>query len=329
MERLLTYENFEIEDNKNNSSGKKEKKSHSCAKIIILLILIVIFEIIYLISIKSRVFEKNDELTRLNFKKYLLDTGNKKLDLELTEAFITKYSLIEDINKTEKEINTKETNIEKYINMSSYLLNNYSPTLETLIKIKAEIDDKTIILNQLKSLLNNSNKNFREKYNTIILDSQDELNNIKALINMNNNNINDFNLCYRGENDNINFGEAYDKCDFKKDLQFIILLQTITFQRYGIYISNIKSKNSFIFYFPLKSYDKNKKIKMEKKRIELNELQRQSFIYILNFLQKNVNSKILNDSGDTNDNKDKDIMDENIIKDFKIVNIEIFHVKSM
>ena len=329
MERLLTYENFEIEDNKNNNSGKKGKQSHSCAKIIILLILTVIFEIIYLISVKSRVFEKNDELTRLNFKKYLLDTGNKKLDLELTEAFITKYSLIEDINKTEKEINTKETNIEKYINMSSYLLNNYSPTLETLIKIKAEIDDKTIILNQLKSLLNNSNKNFREKYNTIILDSQDELNNIKALINMNNNNINDFNLCYRGENDNINFGEAYDKCDFKKDLQFIILLQTITFQRYGIYISNIKSKNSFIFYFPLKSYDKNKKIKMEKKRIELNELQRQSFIYILNFLQKNVNSKILNDSGDTNDNKDKDIMDENIIKDFKIVNIEIFHVKSM
>ena len=55
MERLLTYENFEIEDNKNNSSGKKEKKSHSCAKIIILLILIVIFEIIYLISVKFRI----------------------------------------------------------------------------------------------------------------------------------------------------------------------------------------------------------------------------------------------------------------------------------
>ena len=322
MERLLTYENFEIEDNKNANSGKKGKKSHSCAKIIILLILIIIFEIIYLICVKSRVFEKNDELTRLNFKKYLLDTGNKKLDLELTEAFITKYSLIEDINKTEKEINTKETNIEKYINMSSYLLNNYSPTLETLIKIKAEIDDKTIILNQLKSLLNNTNKNFREKYNTTILDSQDELNNIKDLINMNK--INDFNLCYRGENDNINFGEAYDKCDFKKDLQFIILLQTITFERYGIYISNIKSKNSFIFYFPLKSNDKNRKIKMEKKRIELNELQRQSFIYILNLLQKSVNSKILNDAGDTNDNKD--IINENIIKDFKISDVEIFHV---
>jgi len=322
MERLLTYENFEIEDNKNTNSGKKEKKSHSCAKIIILLILIIIFEIIYLICVKSRVFEKNNELTRLNFKKYLLDTGNKKLDLELTEAFITKYSLIEDINKTEKEINTKETNIEKYINMSSYLLNNYSPTLETLIKIKAEIDDKTIILNQLKSLLNNTNKNFREKYNTTILDSQDELNNIQDLINMNK--INDFNLCYRGENDNINFGEAYDKCDFKKDLQFIILLQTITFERYGIYISNIKSKNSFIFYFPLKSNDKNRKIKMEKKRIELNELQRQSFIYILNLLQKNVNSKILNDADDTNDNKD--IINENIIKDFKISDVEIFHI---
>ena len=281
----------------------------------------VIFEIIYLICIKSKVFEKNDELTELNFKKYLLDAGNKKLDLELTEAFITKHSLTEDIQKTEKEIITKEANIEKYINMSSYLLNNYSPTIETLIKIKAKIDDKKIVLNQLKTLLNNTNKSFREKYNTTILDSQDELNNIKGLINMNN--INDFNLCYRGENDNINFGEAYDKCDFKKDLQFIIILQTLTFERYGIYISNIKSNNSFIFYFPLKNNDKNRKIKMEKKRIELDELQRQSFIYIINLLQNSVNNK-LNDSSDTNANKD--IIDENIIKDFKIVDLEIFHV---
>ena len=135
MKRLSTYENFEIEDNKNNYSGKKGKQSHSCAKIIILLILIIIFEIICLICVKSRVSEKNYELTRLNFKNYLLDTGNKKLDFELKEAFITKYSLIEGINKTVKEIITKETNIEKYLNMSSYLLNNYSPTLETLIKI--------------------------------------------------------------------------------------------------------------------------------------------------------------------------------------------------
>ena len=324
MKRLLTYENFEIEDNKNNNSGKKGKQSHSCAKIIILLILIIIFEIICLICVKSRVSEKNYELTRLNFKNYLLDIGNKKLDLELKEIFITKYSLIEDIKEKDKEIITKKTNIEKYLNMSSYLLNNYSPTLETLIKIKAEIDNKTIILNQLKTLLNNTNKNFREKYHTIILDSQDELNNIKTLINMNNNNITNFNLCYRGENDNINFGEAYDKCDLKKDLQFIILLQTITFRRYGIYISNIKSNNSFIFYFPLKDNDKTRKIKMEKKRIELNELQRQSFIYILNLLQKSVNDKNLNDTGDNKYNKD--IIDENIVKDFKIADIEIFHI---
>ena len=63
---------------------------------------------------------------------------------------------------------------------------------------------------------------------------------------------------------------------------------------------------------------------MENKRIELNELQRHSFIYILNILQNSVNNKNLNDDGDTNDNKD--IIDENIIKDFKIVDLEIFHV---
>ena len=124
MKRLLTYENFEIEDNKNNNSGKKGKQSHSCAKIIILLILIIIFEIICLIRVKSRVSEKNYELTRFNFENYLLDTGNKKLDLELKEVFITKYSLIEDIKEKDKEIITKKTNIEKYLNMSSYLLNN-------------------------------------------------------------------------------------------------------------------------------------------------------------------------------------------------------------
>lgn len=322
MERLLTYENFEIEDNTTNNSGKKGKQSHSCAKIIILLVLIIIFEIIYLICVKSRVFEKNDELTRLNFMKYLLDSGNKKLDLELTEYFITKHSLIDDINKTEKEIITKKINIEKYKNMSSYLLNYYSPTLETLIKIKEEIENKKNILNQLKSLLYNTNKSFREKYNTTILDSQDELDNIKTLINMEN--INDFKLCYRGEKDNINFGEAYDSCDFKKDLKFLIILQTSTFQRYGIFISNIKSNNSFIFYFLLQKSDKNRKIKMEKKRIELNELQRQSFIYILNLLQRDVNNKNSNDTNDTDDSKV--IMDENIVKDFKVVDLEIFHV---
>ena len=101
-------------------------------------------------------------------------------------------------------------------------------------------------------------------------------------------------------------------------------MQTLTFERYGIYISNIKSNNSFIFYFPLKINDRNIKIKMENKRIELNELQRHSFIYILNILQNSVNNKNLNDDGDTNDNKD--IIDENIIKDFKIVDLEIFHV---
>lgn len=322
MERLLTYENFEIEDNTTNNSGKKGKQSHSCAKIIILLVLIIIFEIIYLICVKSRVVEKNDELTRLNFMKYLLDSGNKKLDLELTEYFITKHSLIDDINKTEKEIITKKINIEKYKNMSSYLLNYYSPTLETLIKIKEEIENKKNILNQLKSLLNNTNKSFREKYNTTILDSQDELDNIKTLINMEN--INDFKLCYRGEKDNINFGEAYDSCDFKKDLKFLIILQTSTFQRYGIFISNIKSNNSFIFYFLLQKSDKNRKIKMEKKRIELNELQRQSFIYILNLLQRDVNNQNRNDTNDTDDSKV--IMDENIVKDFKVVDLEIFHV---
>lgn len=322
MERLLTYENFEIEDNTTNNSGKKGKQSHSCAKIIILLVLIIIFEIIYLICVKSRVFEKNDELTRLNFMKYLLDSGNKKLDLELTEYFITKHSLIDDINKTEKEIITKKINIEKYKNMSSILLNYYSPTLETLIKIKEEIENKKNILNQLKSLLNNTNKSFREKYNTTILDSQDELDHIKTLINMEN--INDFKLCYRGENDNINFGEAYDSCDFKKDLKFLIILQTSTFQRYGIFISNKKSNNSFIFYFLLQKSDKNRKIKMEKKKIELNELQRQSFIYILNLLQRDVNNQNRNDTNDTDDSKV--IMDENIVKDFKVVDLEIFHV---
>ena len=70
-------------------------------------------EIIYLICVKSKVYEKNDELKGLNFKKYLLDTGNKKLDLELTEAFITKHSLKEDIKKNWERNNHKRNKYRK------------------------------------------------------------------------------------------------------------------------------------------------------------------------------------------------------------------------
>lgn len=317
MERLLTYENFEVDENKTNNP-KKVKKSHSFARINIVLTLIIIFQIIYLIRIFSTVKEKNNQLTRLNFKKYLLDNGNKKLDQELNEIFQEEYSFEEENKKKDKEIKIKEEQIKKYKKMSSNLLHNISP--ETLVKLKEENKDKKIKIDELKLILDNNSKIFREQFNTKIIDSKKEFNIIETLINKKNNKINDFKLCYIGQNEDINYGDAYDKCDFNKDTPFLILFQTNKFERYGIYLSNRIQNNSFVFSFPLNN--KNFGKILESESFELNNYQRQSLIYLLN-LVKNLNN-------DDNNNKDKDSKDNNNNIDeekyFNITDLEIFHI---
>lgn len=300
MEKTKKYEKFEVDNPK-----EKKPESHMPIKIGIFLVLIIIFQIIYIICINSYLREKNDKLLQLNFKKYLLEDGNKKLYEELNEDILTKYSDDEIIKQTELEIKKKEEEINHYIKKSSYLLNNFSPTPETFLHIKDENNKKRLKIDELYLEISNSNREFRDKYNTKIIDSINELNLIQSLIHKYN--LNNLKLCYNGENHKINFAEAYDKCDFSKDLSLLIVFQTDKFERYGIYLSSKKENNSLVFSFNFK--------KKENKSIEVNETQRQSFIYLINLVKDMVNNN------DENKNKDK-----NNMKELRVKDLEVFHI---
>lgn len=301
MERLKTYEDFELEDFK--GGQQKVKKSRSKTKIFILFSLIIIFEIIYIICINSSLRTKNSQLTLLNFKKYLLDDGNGKLYQELNDNLLTSYSLDEELETKEKEINTKEEQIIKYKQKSNYLLQNYSPTPESILNIQKENDKKRLKIDELKLTLYDIDKKFKEEFNTTIIDSRSELNKIQSIVNRNN--LNDFKLCYSGINNEYNFTEAYDKCDLKEDIPFLIVFQTSLYERYGIYLSSKKENKPFIF-----SLSSRKKLESE--YIEINNFQRQSLIYLINLIKKM----------NTNNNKNK----EKNEKDFDITDLEIFHI---
>ena len=304
MEKLKTYEDFELEDFK--GGQQKVKESRSKAKIIILFSLIIIFEIIYIISISSLLRTKNSQLTLLNFKKYLLDDGNEKLYQELNDDRLTSYSLDEELETKEKEINTKEEQIIKYKKKSNYLLQNFSPTPESILNIQKENDKKKLKINELKLILYDIDKQFKEEFNTKIIDSRSELNKIQSIINRNN--LNDFKLCYSGENNEYNFTEAYDKCDLKQDIPFLIVFQTSLYERYGIYLSTKKENKPFIFSLTSRK-------KLESEYIEINNFQRQSLIYLINLIKKMKTNN--------NNNKDKE---NNDMKDFDITDLEIFHI---
>lgn len=306
MKKYKNFENFEISNLKDNK--QRINKIELYVKICILLILIIFFQIIYIICIQSYSNGKKDELIQVNFKKYLLDNGNKKLYQELNEDILTKYSDEELLNKLENEIKRKNNEISNFKNQSNYLLNNFSPTTETLVKIKEENNKRILEIKDLKTKLINSNKSFRDKYNTKIIDSLQEFNTIEILIN--NNNIYDFKLCYSAVNNEIDYSEAYNKCDLSRDISFLIVFQTDKFERYGIYLSTIKDNNSLIFSFNFR--------KKERQLIELTNTQRQSIIYLLNLIKEMIFN---NGSKDKIKDNDKDN-----IKYLNITDLEIFHI---
>lgn len=304
MEIIQKYENFDFE-NPNNSKSKS-KEFHLHIKIWIILILIIIFQLIYIICINSVIKEKNNVLLDINFKKYLLDEGNKKLYEELNEDILTKYSYDDELKNKDKELKLKEDEIKDYQEKSSYLLNNFSPTIETIVKINQENEKKKFKIKELKSILINSNKTL----NSTIIDSNDEINSIESLINENN--IKNYKLCYKGQNDKINFSLVYEKCDFNKNISLLIIFQTEIYERFGIFISDKKQMQNiktFVFSF---NFGK----KEENKIVEINDNQKKSFIYIINLIK---------DLKFNSENKGKD-KDRNYIQDLNVTDLEIFHI---
>ena len=110
MEKIKNYENFEVDEPINNV-----RESHLFAKIVIVLILIIIFEIIYLLFIRfSSIKEKDKQLSEINGKFYILDNGNKKLDIELKEMYEKDYACAEQLKKIDKERKSKEDQTKNY-----------------------------------------------------------------------------------------------------------------------------------------------------------------------------------------------------------------------
>ena len=302
MEKFKKYEQFE-EDNPK-YANQKGKQSYLSIKIGILLVLIIIFQIIYIICIHSIIKEKNNQLLQVNFKKYLLEDGNKKIYNELKENILTKYSIDEELKNNDKDIKKREQEIIEYKQKSNYLLNNFSPTTETIIKLKEENKKKELILNELKSKLINSSI----PLNSEIIDSINEINSIESLTNENN--IKNYKLCYRGKYDKIDFSDVYDKCDFDKNISLLIVFQTYIYERFGIFISNKKENNCFIFSFNFNN-------KKERKIIDINDTQKKSFIFLINLIK---------DLKFNNEKKDKDKEKDNEIKNLNIIDLEVFHI---
>ena len=311
MKKFKDYESLEVENQKDSNKRQKNNQDHSYAKMGVLLVLIIIFQIIYIICINSYLKEKNNELIDLNYKKYILENGNKKLYNELNEDLINKYAYDEKFQKLEKEIKRKEEEIVNYKKKSSYLLNNYNPTIEALVREKEQISKKLILIDKLKIKLKNANKIFREKFNSRIIDSLYEIYSIELLTNKNN--IHELKLCYNGEDNKINISDAYTKCDLSRDLPFLIVLQTNKFKRYGIYISDKKENYAFVFTFNFE--------KKEIQQIELNNNQRQSIIFLFNLIK---NMKFDDDKLFIIENKEEEIKEE--LKDLKVTDLEIFYI---
>ena len=277
MKKIQNYENFDIDNYR--SDETKTYKSHLQAQIFVFLFLVIIFEIIFLVCVNSYKNEKNSELSEMNFKKYLLEENNAKLYSKLSEDLLSKYSLEDELKKKDTDIQLKEGQISEYKQKSSTLLKYYTPTIESLVKAKESNDKRLSKINELKLMIKNANKEFREKYkyNTKILDSMSELSSVESFVK-----IDELKLCYRAENNEINYSEAYDKCEFHKNSTvLVVFFQNNLYERYGAFISSMKENYSFIFSF------NNGKIK-NMKYIDLNYTQRQSLIYIVSCIKKDI-----------------------------------------
>lgn len=280
MEKIKNYENFEVDEPIN-----KVRDSHLFAKIVIVLILIIIFEIIYLLFIRSSIKEKDKQLSEINVKFYLLDDGNNKLDSELKEKYERDYAYDDQLKKKDKELKSKDSQIKTYKKEALKALKDI-PTSDEFEKKKEQNNDKKNKINELKLQLNDKTQKFREKFNTKILDTLDELNIVKDLIknNIDKNQEISFDVCYSSEENDFNFSEVNDKCKLNdQDKAFLIILQTNLFDRYGIYFDNNEKGSSFVF--DLNNKEKKENL-FESQWVKLTDEQKQNLILLFNLIKE-------------------------------------------
>ena len=252
-EKDENYENLEVEEPKEEESTESNQQYNFLVKILIILAVIIILEIIYLVFINSSIREKNADISNTNYKKYILDDGNKKLDRRLNKDFKDDYELDEETKRKDNEIKSKEKLIKDYKHKIKKLqkrLNNSQP-IEEILEFN---NDKQKKIDELKSGLTNNIKAFREQLNTKIIDSNNELNKIKSLIKndveMGDTNDINFHLCYSYDvthGNELNYDETNYAINFNENKYYLLLFQTNMFTRYGIFLKNLNKDNYLIF----------------------------------------------------------------------------------
>ena len=218
--------NFELYGNE----GYTKSKPFKCfEKINLVLAVVFIMEIMYLICTFNFFNTKTSQFNELNYRKYVLSSKNEKLSKELLQTKIK----INEFNKEVEDKNNKIKTFEEYINdfnnLSKELLNSNFSDNELYIKTQEKNNKKRKEINNLKLLRKKIKIDLKGKADSVIFDSEYEFNNIINL--MNNVSLIDIKnktiLCYRGNNDNLNLTEAYNKCGLSHSISFLLIFQNV------------------------------------------------------------------------------------------------------
>lgn len=270
--------NFELYGN----MGYTKAKPFLCfEKIVIFLILVFIIELLYLIGVLNVLSNKTKQFNELNYRKYELNTKNEKLNQEYCQAVEKNYSFDDEIDEKNDKIKVLDKYIYNYTQLSKEFLKSPLSDNKIYIKIKEKNEKKSKIIDNLKLMKDKEKKDITEKIDSKIIDKESELNNILNLIMKVNEQNNPFKLCYRADNNNLNFEDAYQKCKLRENNNsFMILYQTNLYERYGAFISKNKERSTFIF--AIYPNGVLYRINIE----ELDSNRRQSLIYIINLIKQ-------------------------------------------
>ena len=271
-------QNFELYGN----MGYTKAKPFRCfEKIVIFLILIFIIELLYFIGVLNVLNNKTKQFNELNYRKYELNTKNEKLNQEYCQAVEKNYSFDDEIEEKNEKMNVLDKHIYNYTQLSKEFLKSPLSDNKVYIKIKEKNEKKLKIIENLNIKKDKEKKDFIEKIDSKIIDKESELNNILNLIMKVNEQDNPFKLCYRADNNNLNFADAYEKCKLKENNNsFMILYQTNLYERYGAFISKNKERSTFVF--AIYPNGVLYRINIE----ELDSNRRQSLIYIINLIKQ-------------------------------------------
>ena len=263
-------------------------------------------EIIYLICTLNFLNTKTSQFNELNYRKYVLSSKNEKLSKELYQAKIKNNEYNKEIVDKNNKIKTLDEYINNHNNLSKELLKSNFTDNELYIKTKEKNNKKINEINNLKLLRKKITIDLKGNADSIILDSEYEFNNIINL--MNNVSLFDIKnktiLCYRGNNDNLNLTEAYNKCELSHDISFLLIFQNNIYKRYGAFISNNTDQNSFIFSI----YNNGDMNRSDIEELGVNR--KQSLMYIINLIKKYKY-----------DNKENSLDSKSIINDLEIFKI--------